>query len=255
MFILTQIKVALLLFIVCTFILLPTCLIAIPFSLKRRLKIVCPVWAWCHSFLLRYACSAHIDIKEDHRGEEFKVIPTHGLYICNHQSFIDIPLIISAYQVPPIMKKEVLYVPMIGLLAWVCGAMPVSRGKAGSRNKVFTQTKKRMVDDQIGVQVYPEGTRSKDSFPKPYDQIKRTLIVFAYKENIPVIATSIYGTRGVMSSEGWVKPGRHIGIIVHKEIYPKDYANTEDFCRACWDKVVQGHDEMRAKLHPLNASH
>lgn len=43
------------------------------------------------------------------------------LYIANHQSYIDIPLIITKFQVPPIMKKEVLYIPIIGLVGWAMG--------------------------------------------------------------------------------------------------------------------------------------
>jgi len=156
------------------------------------------------------------------------------------------------YQAPPIMKKEVLYIPIFGWLGWVSGAMPVSRSKVDSRKKVFDQAKKRILVEKIGLQVYPEGTRSKDAVPKHYDQIKRTLLVFAFNEKIPVIPTSIYGTRGVLSKKGFIQKGRHLGIIVHKEIVPQNYKNSDEFCRAIWGKVVEGHDEIKSRLGPLN---
>jgi 1-acyl-sn-glycerol-3-phosphate acyltransferase len=152
------------------------------------------------------------------------------------------------------MKKEVLYIPIFGWLGWISGAMPVSRSKVKSRQKVFDQTKARILGEKIGVQVYPEGTRSKSALPKEYKDVKRTLFMFAYNEKIPVIPMSMYGTRGVLSKFGTIQPHRHIGIIVHKEIDPQYFSSSEEFCKKCWDTVVEGHDLMRSKLAPLNGN-
>ena len=252
--ILIQIKAVFLGLFLVFFVLLPACLVAIPFPLKRRLKIVHPAWDLFSRWLVRYACHAHIDIQEDYRSEPYRGIPPYGLYVANHQSYIDIPLLMTMYQAPPIMKKEVLYIPVFGWLGWISGALPVSRSKVSSRKKVFDQAKKRVMVEKIGLQVYPEGTRSKDALPKPYDGIKRTLLVFAYNEKIPVIPTSIYGTRGLLSPKGFIRHGRHVGIIVHKEILPEDFKTPDEFCRAVWGKVISGHDEIKSRLGPLNES-
>jgi 1-acyl-sn-glycerol-3-phosphate acyltransferase len=249
----TQIKAILIAVLLFSFF-IPLCFLVIPLPLSRRLKITCPVWQWGSSIMLRYACEMNIDVSEDHRSPEFKGVPAYGLYVANHQSYIDIPMIITIYQVPPIMKKEVLYIPFVGLLGWICGAMPVSRSKQGSRKRVFIQTKERILNERIGVQVYPEGTRSKTAHPKTMEEIKRTLMVFAWNEKIPVIPTSVYGTRGVLSPKGAVQPGRHAGIIVHKEIRPEDYTTAEEFSVACWGKVIEGYERMRSQLEPLNKS-
>ena len=254
MAVLIQIKAIFVSLFILIFGLFPVCLIAIPFPIALRLKIVGPVWALCSKLLLRYACHAHPDIQEDHRSEAFRGTPSYGLYVSNHQSFIDIPTIVSTYIAPPIMKKEVLYIPLFGLLGWASGALPVSRSSVNSRKKVFEQAKHRVLNEKVGLQVYPEGTRSKDALPKPYDKIKRTLLVFAFNEKIPVIPTSLYGTRGVLTEKGLIKPGRHIGIIVHKEILPQDFKNSDEFCRAVWGKVVAGHDEIKSRLGPLNGN-
>lgn len=213
---------------------------------------VYPVWQFCARTILRLACGAKIDIQRDERSPHMRGIPAQGLYVANHQSYIDIPLIVTMFQVPPIMKKELLYIPVFGWLAWISGAMPVSRSSNQSRRKVFSLTKNRILQDKIGIQVYPEGTRSKTGLPKPFDEIKRTLLVFAYNEQIPVVPTSMYGTRGVLSPKGTIRPGRHLGIIVHKEILPQNFASADEFARACWEKVIEGHDQMKAELAPLN---
>ncbi len=236
------------------FVLVPACLIALPFGLRRRLKIVCPVWGFFSSVLLRHACHAHVDVVEDYRSPEFRGVPCNGLYVANHQSYIDIPLIVSVYQAPPIMKKEVLNIPIFGWMAWISGALPVSRASTNSRRQVFEKAKKRILRDRIGLGVYPEGTRSKNALPKPFTEIKKTLLVFAYNEGIPVIPTSLYGTRGVLTPKGTVVPGRHLGLIVHKEIYPKEFSTADAFAMACWEKVTTGHDRLRAQLGPRNES-
>jgi 1-acyl-sn-glycerol-3-phosphate acyltransferase len=250
--ILVQIKAVLIGIILLFFVLVPTCIIALPFQLSRRLKIVGPVWAFFGRSVVRYACHAKIAISEDHRSPLCRGTPCFGLYVANHQSYMDIPLMVTLFQAPPIMKKEVLNIPIFGWMAWICGALPVSRSQISSRRKVFDQAKKRILKERIGLQVYPEGTRSKVALPKPYKQIKRTLLVFAFNEKIPVVPISIYGTRGILSSHGLIQPGRNVGIITHKELMPEDFHTADAFAEACWNKVIEGHDQMKSQLGPLN---
>lgn len=250
--ILIQIKAVFLGLFLLLFGLLPSCLIALPFKLERRLKIMGPVWTFFGTVVMRYACQANIMVSEDHRSEAYKVVPAQGLYVANHQSFIDIPLVMTKYIAPPIMKKEILYIPIFGWIAWCSGAMPVSRSNMSSRRKVFIDAKKRILTEKIGLQVYPEGTRSKDSLPKGIKEVQRTLLIFAFNEKIPVIPTSIYGTRGVLTDQGMINPNRNVGIIVHQEIHPENYSNVSDFCEACWGKVIEGHDQMKHQLQHLN---
>ena len=251
---LIQIKAVFVAFYLVFLVLVPTCLFALPFALRRRLKIVCPVWQYASRTILRSACHSHIDVMEDYRSESFRTVPTYGLYVANHQSYMDIPLIMSMVQIPPIMKKEVLYIPLIGLLAWSSGSLPVSRGKYSSRKKVFEKTRKRLINDKIAIQVYPEATRSKDALPKKFEDVKSALMKFAYEENIPVVPTSLYGSRGILSRLGLINPNRHVGVMIHKEINPSDFSTSEEFCKACWQKVVEGHDQIKSRLGPLNES-
>lgn len=229
-------------------VLLPVCLIAAPFGIRRRLKIVSGAWKAFGHMVIRYACGANIRVLEDHRSPEFSGVPCSGLYISNHQSYLDIPMFCILYQAPPIMKKEVLRIPIFGWIAYLSGALPVSRSDSGSRRKVFEQAKKRIMKDNVGLGVYPEGTRSKDSFPKPFTEIKKTLLIFAFNEKIPVIATSVYGTRGILNKNGSVNSGKDVGMIVHKEIYPNDFKTADEFAEACWNKVITGHRQMKEKL-------
>ena len=212
------------------------------------MKIVCPIWAFCSRILLQHACQLRILVKRDERSPEFKTNPPYGLYIANHQSVIDIPLISTLYQVPPIMKKEILYIPLFGWLAWLSGAIPVSRKNNHSQNKVFSKTKKRIMDLKLGVQVYPEGTRSRTSEPMAYNGIKKALLIFAFREKIPVIPTSVYGTSKVFNSVGLINFNQQVGIIVHQEMRPEHFKNAEEFSSACWSKVIEGHEQIKKRI-------
>lgn len=250
--ILIQIKAILLAIFLMIFLLVPASIIALPFALGKRLKIVGPAWSFFGEKLLRYGCHASIAISEDYRSERFKGTPCYGLYVANHQSYMDIPLILTMFQAPPIMKKAILHVPVFGWIAWVSGALAVSRTQVSSRRQVFEKAKKRVLKEKIGLQVYPEGTRSKTSIPKPFTEIKKTLLIFAFNEKIPVVPVSLYGTRGILNSLGMINPGRQVGIYVHKEVDPADFNSGEEFAQACWEKVIKGHDQMQMKLGPLN---
>jgi 1-acyl-sn-glycerol-3-phosphate acyltransferase len=251
MIIFYQIKAVVVAFALLIFILLPGVVISIPFSLRNRLRIIGPVWSFCSEMLLKHACKAQIGMQEDLRSDAFKIVPAYGLFISNHQSFLDIPLLSTLYQIPPIMKQEILYIPIFGWIAWISGAMPLSRASNQSRKKVFTQAKRRILGDKLAVQVYPEGTRSKNAHPKEFGEIKKTLLIFAYREKIPVIPTSVYGTRNVLSDLGIVRVNKNVGIIVHKEIFPEHFSSADEFCRACWEKVREGFFLMENKLSPL----
>lgn len=252
MSILIQIKAFIITFILLVFLLFPACFLAIPFPLKYRLKFLCPLWKIFATYVLKWGCHAKLDIQEDNRSDEFKTNPSKGLYIANHQSFVDIPLMASMFQIPPIMKKEVLYIPVFGLVAWATGAMPVSRSKGGSRKKVFKMCRDRLIKDNLAVQYYPEGTRSKDGRPKALTDIKTPLIQLAYNYKVPVIASSLYGTSLVLTNSGKINTGKHLGIKIHKEIYPQDFESYELFSKACWDLVTNGYQELETKLAHLN---
>jgi len=200
-------------------------------------------WKCFGKVFLTQGCGATIVTSLDQRSEDLKKGPLKGLYISNHLSMADIPLVATIYQIPPVMKKEVLYLPVVGLIAWASGAMPVSRSKISSRKKVLKETMRRLKNN-VAVQIYPEGTRSKTGEPKTTAEIKQSLLYYAYENNIPVIPTSLYGTQHLLSSVK-VNPRTKLGIIVHAEIYPKDFPEANDFINACWGKVLEGVQLMK----------
>lgn len=96
--------------------------------------------------------------------------PTHEAMIAaKHQSFLDIILIYNA--VPRgkfIMKRELMFAPILGQYALRIGCVPVNRGKRGAA------IAKMLADVKSGKQqggqliIYPQGTRVAPGAAKPY---------------------------------------------------------------------------------------
>ena len=113
---------------------------------------------WCAGWML--------GLKSEIRGT---VPQGEVLVAAKHQSFLDILMI---YAVLPkakfIMKRELMWTPVIGLYAYRFGCVPVNRGKRGEA------IKKMMADVEKGraeagqLVIYPQGTRVPPGVEKPY---------------------------------------------------------------------------------------
>lgn len=82
----------------------------------------------------------------------------------NHTSQLD--LFIMASLMPPggvpTMKREMQYVPVLGQLLWLFGALMIDRGKQASAHASLADGARRMQTERLSVGIAPEGTRSRD---------------------------------------------------------------------------------------------
>lgn len=229
----------------------PISFLVAPFkSWGTRLRLTSPFWKLFGQISTYIVCLCRV-YTEDHRPEEEKGLNNPpGLYVANHQSFMDIPLLLCSFQIPPIMKKELLFIPIFGVCAYSSSAMIVNRKKGESRRKVFEQAKFRLSTHYKNLQYYPEGTRQKEDLPpRSIDKIKKPLMAFAYENNIPVYPVSIYGTRHVLKDNGLINYGRRVGNILHSPVEPENFDSSDDFIKAVWDKVTAGYHQLEAKLN------
>jgi 1-acyl-sn-glycerol-3-phosphate acyltransferase len=135
-----------------------------PIVIFRREAAFDAVHAYCR--WVRASAALLVGLKSEIRGE----VPEDEVLIgAKHQSFFDIILIVSVVPRPKfIMKKELLWAPIVGWYAKRLGCIPVDRGKRG-------QAVKRMVADvKAGTAwpgqliIYPQGTRVAAGAKRPY---------------------------------------------------------------------------------------
>ena len=131
------------------------------------------------------------------RAEGMENIDTSKPYIIisNHQSALDIPF--SAFirtQFNWVSKFEVLYVPIIGWLMWMCRDIPIKRGQSKSARMMIHQVASK-VAHRRSVLLYPEGTRSRDGQVKHF---KEGAFVVAKTNKIGILPVVIEGTFDAM---------------------------------------------------------
>ena len=161
-------------------------------------------FAACHAYCRWVMGSARVlvGLKSEIRGTP----PTGEVLIAaKHQSFFDIIMIFSA--VPRgkfIMKRELIWAPILGLYALRIGCVPVNRGK---RAAAIT---KMMADVTSGAQdpgqliIYPQGTRVAPGAKRPYKVGTAVLYQQLAQACVPVAANvgvfwpkrSLYRTPG-----------------------------------------------------------
>ncbi|MCE8006875.1 lysophospholipid acyltransferase family protein [Aestuariivita sp.] len=107
-----------------------------------------------------------VGIRTEVRGE----VPTGEVMIAaKHQSFLDIMMIFNA--VPRgkfIMKRELLWTPIIGIYAKRLGCVPVDRGKRGAAIAKMVRDVAKEFSDPGQLIIYSQGTRVAPGVRQPY---------------------------------------------------------------------------------------
>lgn len=97
-------------------------------------------------------------------------VPTSEVLLAaKHQSFFDILILFNALPAAKfIMKREILWTPVIGLYAWRIGCVPVNRGKRGlAIAKMVADVEKGRAEPGQLV-IYSQGTRIAPGVRAPY---------------------------------------------------------------------------------------
>ena len=97
-------------------------------------------------------------------------VPTDEVLVAaKHQSFLDIMMIFGVCPSAKfIMKRELLWTPIIGLYAWRVGCVPVHRGKRGQAIAKMLEDVEKGSAEPGQLIIYPQGTRVAPGVVKPY---------------------------------------------------------------------------------------
>ncbi|MFK7752306.1 MAG: lysophospholipid acyltransferase family protein [Sedimentitalea sp.] len=102
---------------------------------------------------------------------EVRGTPPQGeaLIAAKHQSFLDIMMIFTALPTAKfIMKKEILYTPVVGQYARLLDCVAVDRGKRGAAIDKMVEDVKAGVQEAGQLIIYSQGTRVKPGAKMPY---------------------------------------------------------------------------------------
>ncbi|WP_264210961.1 lysophospholipid acyltransferase family protein [Leisingera thetidis] len=129
---------------------------------RRGAKFACKTYARWILWTARWM----VGIRTEVRGP----VPEGEVIIAaKHQSFLDILIIFDAAPSPRfIMKRELLWTPVIGLYAKRLGCVPVDRGKRGAAIARMVKDVAAETSEPGQLIIYPQGTRVVPGAQKPY---------------------------------------------------------------------------------------
>ncbi len=195
----------------------------------------------CHTFCryVRWSAAWMIGLKTEVRG----AVPTGEVMIAaKHQSFLDVIMIYGA--VPRgkfIMKRILMYAPILGQYGLRIGCVPVDRGKRGQA------IRKMLADVEAGqaqggqLIIYPQGTRIEPGVKAPYKVGTAALYKELDQPCVPVAANV-----GVF----WPKRGfyRKPGVAVVEFLEPIEPGlTTEDYLTLLEERIETRSDALAAE--------
>ncbi len=120
---------------------------------RRGARVACKTY--CHWTL--WTARWMVGIRSEVRG---KVPDGDVLVAAKHQSFLDILILFRALPAAKfIMKRELIWTPVIGLYALRLGCVPVARGKRGQAVARMLADVEAGASDPGQLVIYPQGTR------------------------------------------------------------------------------------------------
>ena len=163
-------------------------------------------WSW----LILATTGVSVDV----RGLEQLVSGKTYIFVANHQSIYDIPILFAMLplQLRIVSKASLGRFPFLGWHLRRTGHLLVDRRNPGAG---IVAKMRRLVSEAHSLIVFPEGTRSLDG---QVGRFKRGTFLVALDAQLPVVPVSVSGSRYVMQKGRlMVQPG-DVRVIVHEPI-------------------------------------
>jgi 1-acyl-sn-glycerol-3-phosphate acyltransferase len=157
------------------------------------------------------------------------------VFISNHQSIYDIPVIFSSlpFQLRIIAKESLGKFPFVGWHLRRAGHLLVDR-RNPDRAGILDRWR-RLVADHLSLVIFPEGTRSADG---RVQRFRGGSFLLALEAGLTIVPLSISGSRHVMTKgQLTTRPG-HVRLLVHEPLAaPKISSPTVADARALAKRV------------------
>ena len=187
--------------------------LVVPFSRRNMPSRILRLWAnsvfWMSGIKLEITGLEHVDASRP------------SIYMANHASMIDIPILVAALPVHIrfLFKHSLMYVPFLGQAMLLMGMIPVDRG---DRTKAVGSLRKtgQKIKSGIHVVIFPEGTRTKTGHLLPF---KKGGFLLAIQEQIDIVPVTIENSREVCGRNNlWTHKGI-VRVRVHPPVEAKSF--------------------------------
>ncbi|WP_243319785.1 lysophospholipid acyltransferase family protein [Geothrix sp. SG200] len=173
----------------------------------------------------------------DSLPEDLRTGRRPGVFIGNHTSLFDPPLMISTLPCRPVFvaKRELARVPFLGWVIWLADFIFIDRRDRAAAMASLAEAAVRIRAGQAIV-AFPEGTRSRDGSLLPF---KKGAFALAFEAGVPVVPFAIHGGPAILPKGAWRVKGGHYRITVGVPMESSAYADP-DALREAAKSAVQG---------------
>lgn len=155
-------------------------------------------------------------------------LPKDGamLFVSNHQSNFDIPLLLSSIPVPKgfIAKKELEKVPFISKWMKQIKCLFMDRDDMKQSMQIIIEGIK-LLKSGYSMVIFPEGTRSKG---KGVGEFKSGSFKLATKAKVPIVPLTIDGTFKLFEGNDNKIAADTVNLYIHKPIYTDNLTKEEE---------------------------
>ncbi|WP_165974140.1 lysophospholipid acyltransferase family protein [Marinitoga lauensis] len=165
----------------------------------------------------------NVNVKKDFELKDLENEPY--IIIANHQSLLDIPLIIGyIHPVGFIAKKELEKAPIISTYIKALGSVFIDRKNPTQAAKALRELRKKLNEGRK-LALFPEGTRTLDGKVKPF---KKGSLMIPYRYGIKIIPVTIDGTYQIIKKGDYHLTPHEVKVRIFNPINPKNFENEEE---------------------------
>lgn len=147
------------------------------------------------------------------------------VYMVNHQSNFDIPVLLGSLPVQFrwLAKAELFRIPIFGRGMKGCGYISIDRS---NRREAYKSLKmaSETIRNGTSVLIFPEGTRSEDGKIRPF---KKGGFILTVDAGVPIVPVILHGTFSIMPRSRLLVKPRDVTMEILEPIETKGYKRSE----------------------------
>ena len=153
-------------------------------------------------------------------GRELLDKKENYIFISNHQSYFDIPVLMQTIpnNLRFIYRKSLSQIPIFGWAMYLSGYIPINRENARAATKSLRKATDK-IKKGISVVIFPEGTRSTEN---KLGEFKRGMFVIAEEAKVKLVPVTIDGSRKILPRQKFVIKSGNVKVTFNKPIEYRD---------------------------------
>lgn len=161
------------------------------------------------------------------------------IFVSNHLSYFDIPVLISAIpnNLRFIYKKSIAYVPFFGWAVYLGGYVAVDRSNARSGFQAIKKAASIIKNKGLSFIIFPEGTRSIDG---NLGNFKRGAFLLASEVKEKIVPVTIIGSDKVLPKKSYRIKDGEVKVIIGE---PLEYKEDKNFLNEIREVIKENYEK------------